>query len=437
MAKITTANSALVYAYPGESTMLMLKIYNNISKPITGIKAQFQLLGNDLGTDSGTVDCGYALGSKTAFEDISLSVAATKTVAAYLALPATITQYFGSGVRSVPLYLRCTLKYSDGSLFGFETVLENVSVLNYRYAPRIEDFELLRADDNGEETDEGEKLLTTLRLSLRDASQTDFMQLRLYYAEGAEATEDSPYIDLTSRIAQLLSGVSDDAKLISQTFSNGSNWNFLLAFGDEYEKVIANTDVSRAFANLHLSGKKTGGACFGGFSSSENGEPKLESYYPAYFYRGINGVTNYSLDEIATGGLWVDNKPIYKKTVMIPAVSAGSTKSNIASLDTGGIDTLIKYSGALCRNDGNLIYPLGFDTAGSTAYKADFYINKSEDGITVRTNSNTAISGGHVTIIYTKIADAPIDPNAGYTYLTDVEGSYFITSDGKNFMTEV
>ena len=68
MAKITFAGAAALHAFPGESTMLTLKIYNNIAKTIAGIKAQFQVLGNDLGTDAGTVDCGYALGSDAAIE---------------------------------------------------------------------------------------------------------------------------------------------------------------------------------------------------------------------------------------------------------------------------------------------------------------------------------------------------------------------------------
>lgn len=94
-------------------------------------------------------------------------------------------------------------------------------------------------------------------------------------------------IDLSDKLSDMLFGVNNSASLIPETFSNGVDWSFLLVFGDEYEQVTASLGVARAFANLHLSGYPTGGACFGGFCTSTQDNPKLESHYPAYLYGGI------------------------------------------------------------------------------------------------------------------------------------------------------
>ena len=434
MAKITFAGAAAVYAFPGENTMLTLKIYNNISKPIAGIKAQFQVFGNDLGSDAGTVDCGYALGSEDAFAELSIPVAVTKTVAAYLVPPANLTQLFAPGVRAVPLNLRCTVKYTDGTLFGMETVLENVFVLNYRYVPRIENFSLLRSG-GGMESDEGVIPMASLKLSLRDTTMTSFMNLRLHYAGGAAATIDSPYIDLTAQIPCLLAGVISDTELIDQTFSNGSNWNFLLVFGDGYESASARQSFARAFANLHLSGQPTGGACFGGFSASVYGKPMLESHYEGFFHKGIHGVNNFCEEETLTGGRWIDDKPIYRRVIALPEASAGRTSTDsVATIED--LDRLIDFYGLVQRSTG-MWYPLSYRAMGNVAvYAVDVYVKK-DGGVVLRTGTSTALSGGHMVCFYTKASDEPIARDDGYASFLDSEGNAFAASGGISFKTEV
>lgn len=155
------------------------------------------------------------------------------------------------------------------------------------YAPAVEAFQLERSMD-GVPNDEGETLLTTMKLGIGEEYRLELLSLKIYYAENAAATTSSPFIDLTASIPDLLTGVADSAELITQTFVNISNWNFLLVFGDAYESASAAFSVSRAFANVHLSGKSTGGVALGGFSTSEEGDPKFESHYPAHFYAGIS-----------------------------------------------------------------------------------------------------------------------------------------------------
>lgn len=158
-----------------------------------------------------------------------------------------------------------------------------------RCSPAITVFEIQRGT-NGIADDEGENALLSLKLSLANIARESSMTLKLYYAENSEATIDSSNIDLTTHINTMLSGVTEDSTLISETFSNSSTWNFLLVFGDEYESATVHYSLGRAFANVHLSGASTGGVCFGGFSSSAEGDPRFESRYPAYLYGGISQI---------------------------------------------------------------------------------------------------------------------------------------------------
>lgn len=200
-----------------------------------------------------------------------------------------------------------------GSFGSSKSIANPIVYLNMRYTPKITEFAMKRAVD-GKFNDEGVHVITTLKLSIVPEADLSKMTLRLYYAESVPPTTASGYLDLTDKIPDLITGVVDSVEVVQNSFSNGIDWYFMLVFGDSWEQDSANASLPRAFANLHLSGQPNGGACFGGFSSSTNEEPKLESYYPCYFYGGITGVTNYSTDEVKTGGTWIDNKPIYRRT---------------------------------------------------------------------------------------------------------------------------
>lgn len=141
---------------------------------------------------------------------------------------------------------------------------------------------------NGSASDEGERLLVTAKLSKNEYADASAMFCRLYYEENGTATTSSSYIDLTQSISALLAGVTDDASLVTQTFSNGSNWSFLLVFGDDYETASAPASIALAFANVHMSGASTGGVAFGRFSSSSEGNPKFECAYPATFESSLD-----------------------------------------------------------------------------------------------------------------------------------------------------
>lgn len=146
----------------------------------------------------------------------------------------------------------------------------------------------------GNVNDEGENPLLTVGLSPYVCEAPADMLIRLHYAQGRDATENDAYIDLTDRYAELSAdgGVSN-ITITDRTFSNSVGWGFLLVYRlqaqatDYVETLTKSYAITRAFANVHMSGAKNGGVCFGGFSSSTDEAPKLESYYPAHLYGGI------------------------------------------------------------------------------------------------------------------------------------------------------
>lgn len=162
---------------------------------------------------------------------------------------------------------------------------EYLHLLSKRDNPRVT-LDMWRTPD-----DESSSVATTIKLT-SDVSSSVFQNrgysAKLYYssANNPPTTSDST-ATLNATIAQMLSGVTASTSAVTKAFSNGSDWYFMLVVSNGYESNSATCSIPRAFANLHLSGCSTGGACFGGFSTSTENNPKLESYYPVYLYGGI------------------------------------------------------------------------------------------------------------------------------------------------------
>lgn len=306
-------------------------------------------------------------------------------------------------------------------------LIPNVQLLNHVYNPAIQVFGLERGT-NGQISDEGENLLTTLKIDYSDGDMS-YMPLRLHYAQGVSVDETAPYIDLSGDVERYKTGVVDDPDAIQTLFSNGHYWAFLLVFGDQYEKKTVTATISRAFANLHLSGWPTGGACFGGFGKSQNNMPMLESYFRFYPYAGIDGVNIYKSTEVRTGGLWSDNKPIYRKVLEVPEIPSGRTSTDVLIVIDENMETLIEMRGMLRRGQ-NAWWPLTYrGMSNYTAYALDVW--SKQGGIAIRTGSNTEISGGYIVVDYTKTTDEAEDDYVSYEQLMDAEG--YALRDSSNY----
>lgn len=269
---------------------------------------------------------------------------------------------------------------------------EYLKVIDFRYSPTILNFNAERSIGNAL-NDEGTNLLTTISLKINENSRVELMSLKLLYRNSIKPEDGWSSIDLTSKVNDALAG-KIQVVITSYTFATNTDYDLILQFGDQYESAEMPLYVSRAFANVHLSGKPLGGVCFGSFSKSTDTNPLFECYYPARFFNGIEGVTNYSKDEMLTGGVWIDGKPIYRRVVEISVTTTGSRVDNIVTFPA--IDALINLYGCVKRTSGNARYPISFWY--STSNYHDIWMETST-GLSCKTSH--AITG-QIILEYTK-----------------------------------
>lgn len=260
-------------------------------------------------------------------------------------------------------------------------------VLSVRLSPVINQLAFYRCDVGGTENDEGEKLLSTIKLTLGNTSiSTPVFELSLYNADTGEYTGQTVSTNVTAQ-SDLVHGITHSNKYIN-TFTVGRDANYYIEAKLEgtYEVATKIATISRAFANVHLSAAKKGGVAFGKFSSSTDTSPKFECEYPAYFDAGIFGVTDYEDGEIETGGTWRvgnDNAPIYRNVFVIPYTGNGSA---VTGATISGFSKLVSLNGYCVRTSSGGSIPANFyysSTNNSSAHvdgNGNIIVRSTSDG---------------------------------------------------------
>lgn len=299
--------------------------------------------------------------------------------------------------------LSVSTDYSDGTTEAVDQ--DVVQLYDGYYKISIDELELTRCI-NGVPNDEGESVLTDLRITQETIPGGPVPTMMLHYAEGDAVDESAAMIDLSAHITDAQAGLTA-AQIISATFSNGSDWAFLLVLSNGYEAVSVRTTLGRAFANVHLSGASTGGVAFGKFSASQEGAPLFECAYPARMLGGIEGVNVYVEDEVLTGGRWINGKPLYRRTIVTTSSATGYTDINLSAL---GFDFLrivdstinFKYNGSGNYWGGTSWHNPTTDSAGYDFHRV--YVT----GTTLRLHTGSRVQriAEYTTIEYTKAADA-------------------------------
>ena len=195
-----------------------------------------------------------------------------------------------------------------------------ITILSKRDNPTLY-FEAERAP-----TDESASIAASLKLNgdaTGDEMKAHGYTAALYKSSEPGGTAEEP-IPLNCTITELIDGIENSSAVIVEEFPNISGWLLRLVVTNGYETTSAVVSIPRAFSNMHLSGKTTGGVAFGGFSTSEEGNPKAEFHYRIYPYAGIEGLgITYPQpnetptdpgEEQLTGDYWIDGKPIYRRT---------------------------------------------------------------------------------------------------------------------------
>lgn len=164
------------------------------------------------------------------------------------------------------------------------------------------------------------------------------------------------------------------------------------------EESTAILVVNTVFTNVHLSGMSTGGVSLGAYSTSTEGNPKLESHYPIYALEGINGVNIYSTEEVKTGGRWINDKPTYKRTFIVecPAISGGSYKTASIISDS---DEIVEYNGCVYRDSSAKNFPLDFYAASNNNH----HMQIDNGGVLYYISTSACVF--RFTVVYTKSTD--------------------------------
>lgn len=267
------------------------------------------------------------------------------------------------------------------------------------FDPSVKAFSVQRCNSDGLPDDEAEHLATTLRLGIGLKEGLEQSELRVYYAANAyPIAGESEYIDLSSRIPELLEGAALNPTIIPGEWDVGSSWYFMAVFIAGEESAAAMASAPRAKGSLHISGEPCGGVAICGYSTGTTAEPKFECYAKAYFYGGIEGMNEYHAGEVRTGEKWIDGKDIYRYILVGTSTADGSVE--VIGYMPSSIDTLIKSSGTVARSDGTMS-PMPYAYHGSSAWTATYYIGSESDNRKIEVQFGSEYNGTkHIVLIF-------------------------------------
>lgn len=264
--EIIAATANVTQALLSEAFAVSTRVRNTTSSAIGSAYLIFTIDG----TSQTVTRASFSVGAKQ-----TVTVTANFDGAGH---PAAWTQAMQSR-RASGLYVAAS---DNGRTTSASRAVESFEILDARYAPRIETFIVERT------ADEAETVKATIKLS--HAALTNAQRERLTCA--LSVFDGTQYRELTLNRApeELVAGVQDDTSVITATFAKDADHTLTLIYGDTAEAVRQVDTLEHSFANLHLSGASTGGACFGGFCGATEGSPKLESHYPLYVYGDIMNI---------------------------------------------------------------------------------------------------------------------------------------------------
>ena len=148
---------------------------------------------------------------------------------------------------------------------------------------------------------------------------------------------------------------TNDRTVITAQIPANTSVLFTLTVSDGFSSATASSQVEIASAILHVSPNGVG---IGMYTLGTQSNPQLDIGYPMHARGGIAGVTIYSEDEQETGGIWIDGKPIYRKTI-----SGETTSSNgfirIGEMPTG-LAQVVRMYGTFSVGTQTLLIPNAF-----------------------------------------------------------------------------
>lgn len=193
--------------------------------------------------------------------------------------------------------------------------------------------------------------------------------------------------------------MAEDRTIIPDEISANDGWEFTLYLTDSVNGAVAYDLVSKGMCILHRAGNGYGLGVGGFVTDGTEEKPLFKSFWEAHFLGGIAGVTNYSTDEVLTGGTWIDGKPVYRRVVMVSGTAGAFVSSDVTIADLGDI---VSISGAAyMKGVSNPYYvPLDFTYFNSSNSMTNHVFTYVQGGV-VKMKSSVAFDAW-VVLEYTK-----------------------------------
>ena len=280
----------------GTSQSVTLSVYDQMLDGATVIKTSDTVTCKCYGT--GPSETNYA---QTTFSDWT-QAQSNAAVAAWAAGTLIIKRFVT--ILSYTSSKHGSPTFRDGQ-YSDVIAVQGATVPFTQYGPAITLFDVFRSDDGEEENPESTSVYAKIKLAMNDTTGlSDSPALRVYYAQDADPTAESSYLDIGSAFGLTAANLGVEKTVqLSGTWSNGADWYFLIYFSAGEEVADGRLDLApRATVPLYIA-ENNNGVSIGQYSTATADEPKFESRWPAYLYGGIAQIGDGSEDALAMLGI--------------------------------------------------------------------------------------------------------------------------------------
>lgn len=213
---------------------------------------------------------------------------------------------------------------------------------------------------------------------------------------GAMATIDAGMHENATDISDMASDVASASSAASQASSDVASLSSTVS--------SLSSDVSTATTTANNAQSTATSAL--NTANTANGKADTNATNITATNTRIDGVISserYSTDEIATNKLWINDKPIYRKTLYITNLPNNTDKN--VNHNISNIDLIVNTYGIMLSPGYDLVTPLNMHGAGAiygnhiVVYRAD------KTQIHIASNSDMSTNVAYITLEYTKTTD--------------------------------
>ena len=274
--------------------------------------------------------------------------------------------------------------------------------------PKIVQFAIVRVRADGTQAVDGTCALASVQGSVAslmvDGAEKNSLRYRVQYRQtGTEAWTDSDEVATTAVSVDQSWVLQADGEDID-SFNDMQGYQFRLMLADIYAASQAMDEMPTKEIRLSIH-EESGNMGFGGEARTDTDGPHYDFYGPVHFRAGSTGQTVYSAEELDTGSIWIDGRPIYRVCGMQARAMAASTFTDI-ELGVAAIENVICADVYL--RQGAAWRPANYPNRNTLSVHT-WLINNSDTAPSLRIIMGNDMSADAVSyaIEYTKAEDTP------------------------------